>query len=63
MKHVTGFLAPIPDENREAYIKHARIAAKVFKENGALQYAENWEVEVPDGKVTSFPLAVQRKKG
>lgn len=63
MTYVDGFVAAVPIENREAYIRHARIAAEVFKENGALQVVECWEDQVPDGKVTSFPMAVKRKEG
>jgi uncharacterized protein YbaA (DUF1428 family) len=33
----------------------------VFKEHGATRVVEAWGDDVPDGKVTSFPLAVQRK--
>ncbi|HTK01975.1 MAG TPA: DUF1428 domain-containing protein [Bordetella sp.] len=63
MTYVDGFVAAVPIENRDAYIKHAKIAAEVFKENGALSVVECWEDEVPDGKVTSFPMAVKRKEG
>jgi uncharacterized protein YbaA (DUF1428 family) len=63
MTYVDGFVAAVPIENRDAYIKHAKIAAEVFKKNGALSVVECWEDEVPDGKVTSFPMAVKRKEG
>ena len=33
----------------------------MFKEFGALKCVECWGDDVPDGKVTSFPLAVKRK--
>jgi uncharacterized protein YbaA (DUF1428 family) len=33
----------------------------VFKEFGALGVVDCWGDDVPEGKVTSFPLAVQRK--
>ena len=32
-----------------------------FEEYGALKVVECWGVDVPDGQVTSFPMAVQRK--
>ena len=35
----------------------------VFKECGALTVVECWGDDVPEGKLTSFPLAVQRKDG
>ena len=33
----------------------------MFKEFGALGVVECWGDDVPEGKLTSFPLAVQRK--
>ena len=33
----------------------------VFKDNGALRVVECWGDDVPEGKLTSFPMAVQRK--
>lgn len=63
MTYVQGFLAAVPDANKAAYIAHADISAQIFKELGALSTCENWEVDVPDGEVTSFPLAVKRAPG
>ncbi len=59
MNYVDGFVAAVPTANREQYIQHARDAAVVFKEHGALRVVECWGDDVPEGKVTSFPLAVQ----
>jgi uncharacterized protein YbaA (DUF1428 family) len=42
-------------------LRHAEAAAAVFKENGALAVVECWGDDVPEGKLTSFPMAVQRK--
>ncbi len=61
MTYVDGFVIPVPTENREAYRQMALAAAAVFKEHGALSVVECWGDDVPDGKLTSFPLAVQRK--
>ncbi|MEO7339150.1 MAG: DUF1428 domain-containing protein [Caldimonas sp.] len=61
MTYVDGFVVAVPTANREAYRKHAMAAAGIFKENGALAVAECWGDDVPDGKVTSFPMAVKRK--
>jgi uncharacterized protein YbaA (DUF1428 family) len=47
--------------NREAYRKHAEAAAVVFKEHGALKLVECWGDDVPEGKLTSFPMAVKRQ--
>ena len=61
MDYVDGFVAAVPTANRNSYRKHAEIAAAVFKEHGALRVVECWGDDVPDGKLTSFPMAVKRK--
>ena len=61
MSYVDGFVAAVPTANRDAYRVHAEKALAVFKEHGATRCVEAWGDDVPDGKVTSFPLAVQRK--
>jgi len=59
MTYVDGFVAAVPTANREAYRRHAEAAASVFKEHGALKLVECWGNDVPDGKLTSFPMAVK----
>jgi uncharacterized protein YbaA (DUF1428 family) len=59
MTYVDGFVAAVPTQKREQFVKHARDAAVVFKEHGALAIAECWGDDVPDGQVTSFPMAVK----
>lgn len=61
MSYVDGFVAAVPTANKEKYIKHASDAAVVFKEHGVLQMVECWGDDVPEGEVTSFPMAVQCK--
>jgi uncharacterized protein YbaA (DUF1428 family) len=61
MSYVDGFVAAVPTANREAYLRHAEHCAVVFKAHGATGVTECWGDDVPDGKLTSFPLAVQRK--
>lgn len=59
MSYVDCFVAAVPTENKEKYIEHARIAAQVFTDCGALEIVENWGDDVPEGEVTSLPLAVK----
>lgn len=59
MNYVDGFVAAVPTANKETYIRHANDAALVFKEHGALRVVECWGTDVPDGQLTSFPMAVQ----
>jgi uncharacterized protein YbaA (DUF1428 family) len=61
MNYIDGFVVAVPTANRERYKKHAETAAAVFKEHGALRLVECWGDDVPQGKVTSFPMAVQCK--
>ena len=61
MQYLDGFVAAVPTENREAYRKHVEYSWQVFKEHGALKIMEAWGDDVPDGEVTSFPKAVQKK--
>jgi uncharacterized protein YbaA (DUF1428 family) len=61
MSYVDGFVAAVPTANRDAYRKHAEEMLVIFKDHGATRCVECWGDEVPDGKVTSFPMAVKRK--
>lgn len=60
MTYVDGFVAAVPTANREKYQVHAETMAPLFKEHAALQVVECWGDDVPDGKLTSFPMAVKR---
>ncbi|MGB3787881.1 MAG: DUF1428 domain-containing protein [Phormidesmis sp.] len=59
MEYIDGFVVAVPTANKEAYIQQAREAAVVFKEHGATRLVECWGDDVPLGKKTSFPMAVQ----
>ena len=63
MNYIDGYVVAVPRENKEKYIELARNVAAVFKKHGALNLVECWGDDVPDGKVTSFPMAVQCKEG
>ena len=59
MPYVDGFVVAVPKQNLEAYKALARKAGDVWKEHGASAYVECIGDDVPYGKVTSFPRAVQ----
>lgn len=61
MSYVDGFVAAVPTENKEAYLAHAKKAWEILKNLGATAMWECWGDDVPDGEVTSFPMAVQAK--
>jgi uncharacterized protein YbaA (DUF1428 family) len=60
MTYVDGFVVPVATADRETYRRFAEAAARVFKEHGALKVVECWGDDVPEGKLTSFPMAVKR---
>jgi uncharacterized protein YbaA (DUF1428 family) len=59
VEYIDGFVAAVPNLNRETYLEHAATAAQVFREYGALRVVECWGDDVPSGKHTSFPQAVK----
>ena len=61
MTYVDGFVAAVPTANKDRYIEFAREAAVIFKGHGVEKFVECWGDDVPDGKVTSFPMAVKKK--
>ncbi len=61
--YVDGFVLPVPQEKREAYVELARKAAGIFREYGARRVVEAWGDDVPDGKVTDYRRAVKAKDG
>jgi uncharacterized protein YbaA (DUF1428 family) len=61
MNYVDGFVVAVPTADREKYVRYAQAGAAIFKEYGALQVVECCGNDVPEGKLTSFPMAVQRK--
>jgi uncharacterized protein YbaA (DUF1428 family) len=63
MSYVDGFVIPVPVKNLPAYKRMARLAGKVWREHGALEYKECIADDVKVGKLTSFPRSVKRKPG
>lgn len=59
MSYVDGFVIAVPTANRDAYRALASDMSKKFKEWGALSVVECWGDDVPQGKLTSFPMAVK----
>lgn len=61
MSYVDGFVIPVSKDKVDAYKALARKAGEIFKEHGALAVVECIGDDVPYGKLTSFPRAVQAK--
>ncbi|WP_367065131.1 DUF1428 domain-containing protein [Oryzisolibacter sp. LB2S] len=60
--YVEGFLLAVPNANKEAYRQLALETAALFKAHGATEVVECWGDDVPEGKLTSMPMAVQRQE-
>jgi uncharacterized protein YbaA (DUF1428 family) len=63
MPYVDGFLLPIPRRNIERYKKMARLAAKVWREHGALEYREAVGDDLKVKMGTAFPRVARAKSG
>ena len=61
MAYIDGFVAAVPLANKEVYRAHAARMAQTMKRYGAMRCIETWGDDVPEGQVTSFTKAVQRK--
>ena len=62
MNYIDAYVAAVPTANKEAYRTLAEQMAIVFKKHGALNVVENWGEDVPEGKLTSFTMAVKREE-
>jgi uncharacterized protein YbaA (DUF1428 family) len=60
MAYVQGYVAAVPNANREAFEASSVAMVDMMKEYGALQAVDCWGVDVPDGEITSFPRAVNK---
>jgi uncharacterized protein YbaA (DUF1428 family) len=61
MTYFEGFIAPVPQANRQAYLDHVNSVAPVLQECGVRRMVEASADEVPHGKVTDFYRAVDAK--
>lgn len=61
MAYVDGYLLIVPKKNIEAYRKLARVAGKVWREHGALEYREcvGDDLDAPFGR--PFPKLLRLK--
>lgn len=63
MRYVDGFVLPVPKKNVKAYRRMARMAGKIWRKHGALEYREcvgddlNVKIGAP------FPRTVKVKPG
>ena len=62
MNYIDGMVCAVPTANKDAYARYAQGLAALFKEHGALQVTDCWGDDVPEGKLTSFTMAVKREE-
>jgi uncharacterized protein YbaA (DUF1428 family) len=60
MSYVDGVVIAVPTANKQAYLDYARIIGEIFRRAGAIGVTDCWGDDVPDGVLTSFPMAVQK---
>ena len=63
MTYIEGFIVPVPEADRDAYVNHARAFAPIGREFGVQRHVEAWESDVPEGKTTDFRKAVNAHAG
>ncbi|RXZ65992.1 DUF1428 domain-containing protein [Pelagerythrobacter rhizovicinus] len=61
--YISGFVLAVPERNKEAFRKVSEGWWEIAKDYGALEHAENWESDVPDGERTDFRRAVDLQEG
>ncbi len=61
MSYIDGFVVPVPSANKQDYLDMAIKINALLKKHGALEVVENWGVDVPEGTLTSFTMAVKRE--
>jgi uncharacterized protein YbaA (DUF1428 family) len=59
MSYVDMFVCAVPTASRELYVEHVTEMTTLLKEHGAQQVMECWGDDVPEGKLTSLPMAVK----
>ena len=61
MTYFEGFVAAVPEANKDAYYKQASEFAPLAREFGVRRHVEAWDSDIPEGKVTDFRKAVDAK--
>jgi uncharacterized protein YbaA (DUF1428 family) len=61
MTYFEGFVAAVPEANKDAYRKHSSDFGPICQEIGVRRMVETWADDVPDGKITDFKKAVNAK--
>ena len=63
MSYIDGFVLPVPQQNRAAYLELAKKASRIFRKHGAIRVVEAWGDDLQVGKVNDFRTAVIAEQG
>jgi len=63
MAYVDGFVVPVPTRRLGDYRRLAKLAGRIWRDHGALEFRECVADDVKVGKRTSFPRSVKLKRG
>ncbi len=61
--YTDGYVLPVPNDKKDAYLAMAQKAAGKFRKYGAVRVVEGWGDDVPEGKVTDYHRAVKAEDG
>jgi uncharacterized protein YbaA (DUF1428 family) len=61
MTYFEGFIVPVPQDNKDAFSKHANGLSPLLRECGVSRQVEAWDSDVAEGKVTDFRKAVEAR--
>ena len=56
--HIDGYVIPVPEGKKQAYLEMAGWFDQAMIDLGALEVVEGWETDVPEGKQTDLRKAV-----
>jgi uncharacterized protein YbaA (DUF1428 family) len=62
-QYVDGFVLPVPKRNLDDYRRMARMAGKIWKEHGALEYRECVGEDLDIKMGMPFPRGIKSKPG
>ena len=63
MAYTDLFVAPINATRKEDYAAFCQTTQRMILDAGAIACSDFWADDVPDGKLTSLPLAVKLEEG
>ena len=59
MTYITVAVYAVPTANKDDFVAHSKEVTPLFAKHGALSAVDAWGDDVPEGQLTSFPMAVQ----